>query len=321
MTAGSAITMAVIAASVLATRPARIAAQEDGPVAACADAAGDAGFCRTVAQGAEAMLPALVIAASGGNPVPGTASTLGMRLTAAPRWTLGGRNTLAWPTAPDLVQRGGGNDLGILPFAFAIDGSVGLLQGWNPLPTVGGVGSLDLLFGASLVPLLASDEYGGTGGWSWAAGARAGLLRESFTLPGVSVSAMYRQLRGVSLGDDQLQSTDSYLRTDLGVISLRAAASKAILLLNVTAGIGYDVMYGDVELGYEGTVAAVRLIAPDARMERVTVFGSVSYTLMVLNFVLGGGWQEAPPAIDGADAGEYSPSGALYASAALRLSI
>ncbi|HEX6588831.1 MAG TPA: hypothetical protein VF039_07410 [Longimicrobiales bacterium] len=295
---------------------------QDGVAAACASEPMDPAFCRAVALGAEALIPAVVVAAEGGNPVPGTASTLGMRLTSMPRWSVAGRLTLAWASAPDLVERGGGDVLQVTPAVFAIDGTVGVLEGFSPLPTVGGVASLDLLWGAALVPLLVSDELGGSGGWSWAAGARVGLLRESFTLPGVSVSAMFRQVRDIGFGDDELETTDAYIRSDVNVVSVRAAATKSILLLNVTGGVGWDRISGDVELGYESLAGFARATAPDVVMERVTVFGEVSYTLMVLSFVLGGGWQEGPQLDEGALAGdEYDAPGTGYASAALRLAI
>jgi hypothetical protein len=308
----------LLAAGLLHAAP--LAAQ-DGPESACAAALADAAFCRTVAQGAEALLPALVIAAEGGNPVPGTASTLGMRLTSMPRWTVGGRLTLAQGTAPDLGERGGDNPVQVIPAAFSVDGSVGVLPGWSPLPTVGGVGSVDLLFGATVVPLLSSDGYGGSGGWGFAAGARAGLLRESFTLPGVSVSAMYRVQRDIRLGDDELGTTDSYIRGDLGVISVRAAASKSIFLLNLTAGVGWDRMQGDIELGYASFAGPIRLTAEDARIDRVTIFGEMSYTLMVLNFVLSAGWQQGPEELEDGVGTGYEAEGAPYASAVLRLSV
>ena len=318
MTASPLVCAAALASG-LVVAPVPLLAQDDGAVGACTTAVADPAFCRTVAQGVEALVPAIVLAAAGGNPVPGSASTLGMRLTSMPRWTLGGRTTLAWGSAPDLVERGGTNTLNLLPLAFALDGSVGVLPGWNPLPTVGGMGSLDLLVGGSVIPLIASDGYSGIGGWSWAAGARVGLLRESFTLPGISVSGMYRQVHGLSLGDEELDRTDSYIDTDLGVLSARAAATKAILLLNLTGGVGYDIVYGDIEFGY---ASGPRLTAEDARMERVTFFGGVSYTLMVLHFVLEGGWQEAPPLIEGIVEGDdYSPDSTFYATGSLRISI
>lgn len=295
---------------------------QDETAAACASVLLDPAFCRTVALGAEALVPALVIAAEGGNPVPGTASTLGMRLTSMPRWSVAGRLTLAWALAPDLVERGGTDTRRVMPAVFAVDGTVGLIEGWNPLPTVGGVASLDLLWGVALVPLLRTDELGGTGGWSWGAGARVGLLRESFTLPGVSVSGMFRQVREMRLGDDELETTDAYIDGDVNVVSLRAAASKAVLLLNLSGGIGWDRISGDLELGYDSGAGATRVNATDVQMDRVTIFGEVSYTLMVLNFVLGAGWQQGPALDDGAlTADGYDAPGAAYASAVLRLSI
>ena len=300
------------------------AVAQDGPVSACGEVAIDGGFCRTVALGAEALLPAMVLAAEGGNPVPGTASTLGMRLTSMPRWTLGGRLTVARARAPGVVDRGAdaGNTTTVTPLSFAVDGSVGLLPGWSPLPTVGGVGSLDLLFGGGVAPLLASDDYGGSGGWSFAAGARVGILRESFTLPGISASVMYRQVRDIKLGDDELDESDSYVRSDLAVWSGRAVASKAILLLTLTGGVGYDIMTGDVEMGYASIAGPVRVTADDARMERFTAFGEVSYTLMVLNFVLGGGVQAGPDmSEDFPYVTDFDGDGAWFASGSLRVSI
>lgn len=320
--------LAVLAA-VVAMAPAAAHAQQDGPVTACGEA-DDAFFCRAVAQSAEALVPLVVLVGTGGNPVPGTASTLGMRLTSAPRWTIGarmsvGRGSSPTPESPaDAIANGGPQpSFTLTPSAFALEGSVGVLPGWNPFPTVGGVASLDLLFGASVVPLLASDEYGGTGGWNWGAGARLGLLRESFTLPGVSVSAMYRQARAIRLGDEELQTSRSYMGGDLSVLSLRAAASKAVLLLNLSGGVGYDIIHGDLDLGYDGASGPSRLTADDMRMQRLNAFGTVSYTLMVLNFVLGAGWQEAPPEVpDGNAAGaDWSPGSAFFGTLVLRLSI
>ena len=312
----------VAVAVAAALLPGSARAQEDGPVRACEAASpGDAAFCRTVAQAAEALVPTVVAAASGGNPVPGTASTLGMRLTSAPRWSLGFRTTAIRSSAPDVLERGGTRTLNVMPGALALDGSVGILTGWNPLPTVGGVLSLDALFGVALLPLFAGDDYGGSGGWSWNAGARLGVLRESFTLPGASLSAVYRQVRSLRLGDEELATADSWMRGDVSAIGLRATVSKSIVLLNLTGGIGYDYIYGDLELGYDSGFGATRVPADDVTMERLIAFGSVSYTLMVLHFVIGGGWQEAPPAIQGADTGDWAPTGAFFGSFALRVSI
>ena len=138
----------------------------------------------------------------------------------------------------------------------------------------------------------------------------------------MSVSAVYRQLRETDLGDDDLQRADSYIRSELGVFSGRAVASKAVLLLNLTGGVGYDYIFGDVAFGYAGVGGPAHVVDEDASMERVTVFGELSYTLMVLNFVVAGGWQSGPdPIEDGVGGDDYDGGGTPYASVAMRLAI
>jgi hypothetical protein len=128
----------VVLLALVAATPVPARAQSDGPAIACEGTILDVTTCRTVAQAAEAIVPLLVVTSAGGNPVPGTASTLGMRLTSAPRWTLGSRTTLGRGSAPD-VAGGGASSMTVMPVALGLDGSVGILPGWNPLPTVGGV--------------------------------------------------------------------------------------------------------------------------------------------------------------------------------------
>src|SRR5690606_2935207 len=90
----------------------------------------------------------------------------------------------------------GGRFIGSL----ALDGAAGVFRGFSPLPTVGGVGSLDVLAGIGLVfPPTGAGFRGGSKG-TWALGARLGILRESFTFPGVSVTGMYRRFGRVQIG-------------------------------------------------------------------------------------------------------------------------
>jgi hypothetical protein len=72
-----------------------------------------------------------------------------------------------------------------------LDAAVGILSGWSIAPTIGGFASLDLI--GSVGHLMMPDEFS-EAGKSWAVGARVGILRESFTAPGVSVTgiAVYR---------------------------------------------------------------------------------------------------------------------------------
>ena len=74
-----------------------------------------------------------------------------------------------------------------------IDASVGVLQGLSIFPTVGGLGSIDML--ASLGFAAPPDGEGFDGSLiSWGLGAKLGILRESFTLPGLTASVESVQL-------------------------------------------------------------------------------------------------------------------------------
>lgn len=293
---------------------------QDRPAAACDDVLLDQAQCYRVAVAAEALLPVVALAAAGGSPVPGTASTLGMRLTSMPRWSLNGRLTGARADAPAVGDRTSDGATTVAPLAIALDASVGVLPGWNPLPTVGGIASLDAVATVGFVPVTAGGGLGGDGGWTWGAGVRLGILRESFTLPGVSLSGMYRQLRDVDLGDADLEVADAHIAGDYGVLSLRAAASKSVLLFHLTGGVGYDVLAGDVEMAWALPPTRAQRTGSDRRMDRLSAFGELSYTLMVVHFVVGGGWQEGPPATGDA-ALDGHVGDAVYATASLRMSI
>ena len=77
--------------------------------------------------------------------------------------------------------------------------AVGLLDGFSIIPTVGGVLSLDVFATAGTVKL--PDSKGFQGGASQLGlGVNVGLLRESFTMPGLSVSVAKRVLGETQLG-------------------------------------------------------------------------------------------------------------------------
>ncbi len=307
---GSTALLATLASGALA---------QDGPAAACDDVGTDLGYCRTVALGAEQLLPMLVLAVEGGNPVPGTASTLGMRLATMPRWSLGGRFTVASGTAPDLVNREGTNSRELMPFVLAVDGSVGVLPGWNPASTVGGVGSLDVLYGAAIVPFVASDDLGAFGGWSWGAGARVGLLRESFTLPGVTVSVARHGAGDVQLGDrgagDQIQ-----VDLDPGITSVRALIGKDLLALGILVGVGWDRYAGDATLQVAGASGPVTVSGFEAT--RRLYFGGASVNLLLLQLSTELGWAGGFDPLAARHPDGYDPTGgSLFLSIAARLTL
>lgn len=288
----------------------------------CSASASSEPFCRMIGQAAEIALPRMALVAGGGSPVQGTASTLGMRLNSNPRWTLGLRLAGSRFELPRVDASGATGTISGTAIGLAANVGVGVLQGFSPLPTVGGVASLDLLGSIGLMPFLGGDGYLDQSAWTWGLGARLGLLRESFTLPGASVSLMYRRLEDVALGDADLEGTDSHVSGTAGVWSARAAISRTVVLLRLTAGVGYDRLSGELDLGFRDGTGTHTVRADDWHTERITVFGSASYSLLVLHFTVEAGWQEAAPDVGGVPAGAaYDPDGGLFAGIGVRLSI
>ena len=145
-------------------------------------------ICLETALALQAARGGIGLAASQGTPVPGSTSTLGRRLGSTPRVALSLRGGLTRVGMPD--PRAGDAPADERTFwAPALEGAVtvGVMDGVSLLPTVGGVFSLDLLGSLTVTGL--SDGAGFRGSVQGVGyGARLGLLRESFTLPGVSVS-------------------------------------------------------------------------------------------------------------------------------------
>jgi len=285
-------------------------------------------FCGLVAQSIESVQAPLGLAVTGGNPVPGTASTLGMRIGRLPRVSVGGRLTGVWLDQPNIlnVNRLGERDFSLT--SLNADAAVGLFQGFSPAPTVGGVLSIDLLGSMGMLFLPEDEGFGDGSSFTWALGARLGVLRESFTLPGASVSVMYRRVGDVTYGDPLLSSTDAFYDLSLSIWSLRAAVSKRLFALGATAGVGYDRYSSDVRFGFvnPGTTGpeAFRIGFNGFDNDRFLVFGNLSWTLLILHIVGELGWQEGADRVPGVlptGIGIDADDGRFFGSLAIRLSI
>lgn len=275
--------------------------------------------CETGGQGLLIAQPRLLLAQAGGNPVPGTASTLGMRLGTMPRWALGGRLTGVGVgdlprTSPEGVVAEAARAVGA-----SADLTVGVLPGFSPAPTVGGLLSLDVLASGGLVFLAEDDGFRESPVFGWAVGLRLGILRESFTLPGISVTGMYRDLGQVSYRPPG----GSPWRSEARALTLRGAISKDVLGFGVAAGAGIDRLSADVSYSPEGITRAVDHGLEDLVDTRTLAFGSLSYSLLVAHLALEAGWQEGADEVPGAEpaAREAAGSGGWYGTLALRLSI
>ena len=277
-------------------------------------------LCGQVVSVLAAVQPAVGIAFTGGNPVLGTATTLGRRFGGLPRVSITARATGALVDMPDLLdgfqaELGSNDELAALgserlPLgSLQGDVAIGLFNGFSLGPTAGGLGAIDLLGSISYVPTI--DDIGLTEEIvNWGVGARVGILKQGLMLPGVSVSGMYRSMGQVRFGD--LAEDPATFSTDLSAVSLRAEASKGFLALNLGVGAGYDLYRSDVSFNWELTCPATTC-TPEAtgsptspvsgRLETAAwnIHGNVGVGLALINLVAELGYQKPTDAVGAAD--------------------
>jgi hypothetical protein len=208
--------------------------------------------------------------------------------------------------------------------ALHLSGTVGLFDGFSLGPTVGGFGSLDLSVAGQWTR---KPEKGGfqDGAAGWGVGGRIGLFRESFSLPGLSVTAFHRFLGDHSLwqvaGDDPVEAA-----FDLQASSLRAMVGKDLWGIGFFGGFGWDRYLGDVSLVVSdpsgGSVDSAG--AGEVRSSRRVAFVGASRTFLTLQLSGEVGWGEGfePNLPDSSVSGPHAfdPSSASYfGSLALRL--
>jgi hypothetical protein len=305
--------------------------------------------CAIVAQAVDAAQPQLGILMAGGNPILGTASTGGVRLGLIPRVSFTGRVNVVGARLPDIRELEGGeaDQFAVPAPAVGANVSIGLTQGFSLAPMIGGFGALDLLGSVSVLPLSLLDDFGDNA-FSWGAGARVGLIRESFVTPGVSVSVMYRDLGEVAFGDvcsgtegpSVSAPADPTRRScagdgDFGEISFglsnwstRAAISKRLLGLGLTAGVGYDKFNTDADFAFStpavaGTREVFHFNDVAVDNDRWSAFIDGSFTVLVASLVAEVGWMQGADPINGfPSTSDFDPGeGTWFGSLGARLSL
>jgi len=202
-------------------------------------------------------------------------------------------------------------------------GVIGILNGFSPVPTVGGVLSLDATL--SVDKVFASGRQGlWDGPLAWGVGARVGLLRESFTLPGVSVTASRRWMGSTGVGD--VAGGDmGEAAFDWEVTSLRGVVGKDLLGVGLLAGVGWDRLSGSGTIraqlpgiGAEGSGSSSDLVS-----KRFVVFGGGSMTFVILQVSVEAGWSRSlDPELPREPLGSSFPSlKAYFGSVAFRITI
>jgi len=188
-------------------------------------------------------------------------------------------------------------------------GASGVFDGFRPIPSVGGVLSLDAF--ASLDRLFLPGSITNGGVWSGSGGVRVGLIRESFTAPGVSVDLSWGRTQEVDLLDSEgnpalaVQGRTRAARLsvgkDLGGLGLVAGAGRNWLDLPTRFFVGAtgsgevsttrDVLFGGVtlnflvvqlngELGWSGGSELDALTDPLVETGGDDLFGTVTVRLV-----------------------------------------
>jgi hypothetical protein len=339
-----------------------VGAQDGGLAPVCTQASEIPGeardHCLVAAQALSSAQPQLGILLAGGNPTLGTASTGGLRLGVLPRISATAKVNVVFVRLPDILADGAGTvgrqlnrTVGIPAPALSGTASLGVFRGFDLLPMVGGIGSIDLLGGATWLPLRVAGIEGvgtGTSSASLGGGVRLGLLRESFVAPGVSASVMYRRLGRLEYGDVCPQAAPSGRGTsggatleygecpgggdpgefsfDLANWSTRLAASKRLLGFGLTAGAGYDRFTSDVGFGFRdpGSEYFARVTDADLGSGRWSGFVNGSFTALVATLAVEGGWMQGADAIQGFDttASDFEPGrGTFFGSLGVRVAL
>jgi hypothetical protein len=257
---------------------------------------------------------------AGGNPVAGTASTLGRRVS-APRIALTARMTAGPLELPE--QNAPTSESSFLALGFHGDLVIGLFDGLSPAATVGGVASFDLLASAGTLLLSSSEGFETTSPFTWAAGLRAGVLRESFTAPGISLTGMYRRIGTIERGDAGVTQDQIHVRLeDVSAWDVNLAVGKRIALFGMTAGAGYTRHSGQGTLRVRGGSAAIETDDDDLDGHRVHLFGNLSWTIMVWSLTGEFGWQSSGGALEDArQAASGASGGGWFGGISARLTI
>jgi hypothetical protein len=190
------------------------------------------------------LAPQLGAVLAGGNPTQGVSGTLG----GPGHFSFGVRANVLYASLPQ-VDRVVPNTRGAQVSTYGIDDqligfvtadvALGLIKGASG----SGFGSVDLLVSGSYLPSYSNanvDISVPSGSVKFGFGAKVGLLTESATRPGISVSYLDRGLPTVSItgksGDDRLVLADLSVRSR----SWRAVAGKSFLIFGIGGGYGQD---------------------------------------------------------------------------------
>ncbi len=279
--------------------------------------------CREMGLAAMSLQQGVGLVGALGSDLPGTPSTLGRRLGSMPRLGLtvsGGVLGVRVPPVAAATALGLEGRETLTLAGLRVDAAAGVFDGFRMAPTLAGVLAVDLIGSYSRVRL--PEGAGVTGSSSgMGLGARVGLVRESFTVPGISVSATRRWHGSIRAGSID-SGTAAQGDTELTVSSLRAVAGKNWFVVGVMGGLGWDRYSGDTTLSVPRGTADPRSVTGHVASERMIYFLSGWFNFVITQASAEIGVADGVPDPFAERVGMYDPAGLTwYLSAAFRITL
>lgn len=262
---------------------------EVGRLAASCSSGGSpllAGGCAEAALAAASILEGVGLLTSAGGALPVSPSTAGFRIDGTPRVVVDAGLNLARIRHLDLAATPGSlAETHSTLLAGRLTTTVGLFEGFRPVATVGGVGAVDGVATLRIVRLPDGPGDHSRTAVAWGAGARIGVVRESFSLPGITLTAMHHRVGSIRNGE--MPDGGSQILLNPRITSARLEVGKDLLALGVTAGFGVDRVGGRARIRAlggptQGGMGEVGEASRDDLMRnRPSFFAGLNYTWLV----------------------------------------
>lgn len=238
--------------------------------------------CRELVLAAMAVQRGVGLASALGSGVPGTSSTSGRRMGSVPRFgfALAASGVgMGMPRVSASSLKGLGEEAHPTVIGLRAVVSAGIVDGFQLGPGFGGILSADLIGSYSRLWLPEGEGFGGPSS-GVGLGARVGILRESFTVPGISVSVARRWHGAIGTGDVG-EGDPGALETDLEVTSLRAVLGKNWFVVGLMAGAGWDRYEGEATVSTTGGLDESGAVTGRLASERTVYFASAWYNFLI----------------------------------------
>jgi hypothetical protein len=215
--------------------------------------------CAAAVDGTRAFHPVIGLLVSGGNPIIGSAASLG----GPGHFSFTARANAVQVVLPALNYNGSTSTVPAGDKLFApaplLEGALGLYKG---MPS--GLLALDFLGSAQLLPtnqinnLTVDSGARKIGGLALGLGygARVGVFNGLGMLPAVSVSVMRRDIPRITYGDVPAGDRYSY-GVDLHATNLRLIASKQLAVVDLAAGLGWDKYTGGAMIRFRDPLTGI----------------------------------------------------------------